>query len=380
MKGWRECKLGDAPLEIIDGDRGKNYPTQNEFKDSGYCLFLSTKNVRSEGFEFSECQFISEEKDRLLRNGRLQRNDVVLTTRGTVGNIGYYDKTVKYEKIRINSGMVIIRPDQKYLLPDFNYYLFRKLQKDFHIYTSGSAQPQLPIKDLVEIPILLPPLPEQKAIAAVLSSLDDKIDFLQRQNKTLEAMAETLFRQWFVEPCKNGLPEGWREGKLGDVIELYYGKALKTEERTGIGYPVVGSSGIMDYHSEFLVKGPGIVIGRKGTIGKVIYLWDNFYPIDTTYYVKSKVESVGLFYEYFLLKTINFEEMNTDSAVPGLNRDIALSTEINIPPEGKLHSFNDLVATFAIKIMKNSNQIRTLEKLRDTLLPKLMSGEVRVEV
>ncbi len=72
--------------------------------------------------------------------------------------------------------------------------------------------------------------------------------------------------------------------------------------------------------------------------------------------------------------------MNTDSAVPGLNRDIALSTEINIPPEGKLHSFNDLVATFAIKIMKNSNQIRTLEKLRDTLLPKLMSGEVRVEV
>jgi len=380
MKGWRECKLGDAPLEIIDGDRGKNYPTQNEFKDSGYCLFLSTKNVRSEGFEFSECQFISEEKDRLLRNGRLQRNDVVLTTRGTVGNIGYYDKTVKYEKIRINSGMVIIRPDQKYLLPDFNYYLFRKLQKDFHIYTSGSAQPQLPIKDLVEIPILLPPLPEQKAIAAVLSSLDDKIDFLQRQNKTLEAMAETLFRQWFVEPCKNGLPEGWREGKLGDVIELYYGKALKTEERTGIGYPVVGSSGIMDYHSEFLVKGPGIVIGRKGTIGKVIYLWDNFYPIDTTYYVKSKVESVGLFYEYFLLKTINFEEMNTDSAVPGLNRDIALSTEINIPLEGKLHSFNDLVATFAIKIMKNSNQIRTLEKLRDTLLPKLMSGEVRVEV
>ncbi|MBC8508744.1 MAG: restriction endonuclease subunit S, partial [Chloroflexi bacterium] len=215
----------------------------------------------------------------------------------------------------------------------------------------------------------------QKAIASVLSSLDDKIDLLHRQNLTLEAMAETLFRQLFVEQAQ----EDWEDGHLGDVIELHYGKGLKKEERAGSGYPVIGSSGIVDYHSEFLVDGPGIVIGRKGTLGKVIYLWDNFYPIDTTYYVKSKVESAGLLYEYFLLKTIGFEDMNTDSAVPGLNRDIALSTEIKIPPEDKLHSFNELVADFVGKLKTNRDQIHTLEKLRDTLLPKLMSGEVRVD-
>jgi len=216
---------------------------------------------------------------------------------------------------------------------------------------------------------------EQKAIASVLSSLDDKIDLLHRQNKTLEAMAETLFRQWFVEEAQ----EDWEEGCLGDVIELVYGKGLKKEIRTDTGYPVIGSSGVVGYHSNFLVEGPGIVIGRRSTLGKVIYLWDNFFPIDTTYYIKSKVESAGLLYEYFLLKTLNFEEMNSYSAVPGLNRDIALSTEIKIAPLGKLQKFNQFTSTFIDKLRENTKQIQTLEKLRDTLLPKLMSGDVRVK-
>jgi len=167
---------------------------------------------------------------------------------------------------------------------------------------------------------------------------------------------------------------------LGDVIELIYGKGLKAEIRTGTGYPVIGSSGVVGYHSEFLVEGPGIVIGRKGTLGKVIYLGDNFFPIDTTYYIKSKVESVGLLYEYFLLKTLNLEEMNSDSAVPGLNRDIALSTEIKIAPFEKLNKFNQFTSTFINKLRYNTLQIRILEKLRDTLLPKLMSGEVSVDL
>jgi type I restriction enzyme S subunit len=117
MSEWRECKLGFAPLEILDGDRGKNYPAQDEFQTSGHCLFLSTKNVRVDGFDFSDCQYISKERDELLRKGKLKRNDIVLTTRGTVGNIGFFDDSVKFENIRINSGMVIIRPNEDELLP-----------------------------------------------------------------------------------------------------------------------------------------------------------------------------------------------------------------------------------------------------------------------
>ncbi len=256
----------------------------------------------------------------------------------------------------------------------FLYYWFKNI--DINKMDSGSAIPSTSRDEVYDLKINLPPLPEQKAIASVLFSLDEKIDLLHRQNKTLEAMAETLFRQWFVEEAQ----DDWEDGCLRDIVELVYGKGLKKEIRTGTGYPVIGSNGIVGYHSEFLVEGPGIVIGRKGTLGKVIYLWDNFFPIDTTYYIKSKVESAGLLYEYFLLKTLNFEEMNSDSAVPGLNRDIALSTEIKIVSSGKLQKFNQFTSRFIDKLRENKKQIHTLEKLRDTLLPKLMSGEVRIEI
>jgi type I restriction enzyme S subunit len=269
--------------------------------------------------------------------------------------------------------MIIIRPHVKELLPTFNYYIFRYLQKDFLTFTSGSAQPQLPIKDLNQIGISIPPILEQAKISSILSSIDNKINLLHRQNKTLEQLAETLFRQWFVEERLNN-------GTLGDVIDLVYGKTLKEEMRSGTGFPVIGSSGLVGFHSEYFVEAPGIVIGRKGTLGKVNYQFENFYPIDTTYFVKSKIDSVGLFYEYFLLKTLNFEEMNSDSAVPGLNRDIALSSEINIAPIEKISEFNAQCLTIFSKIKSNQTQIQSLTKMRDTLLPKLMSGEIRVKM
>ena len=192
-KGWREMKLGDASLEIIDGDRGQNYPKNEQFSSEGYCLFLNAKNVTKYGFNFSECCFITKEKDNKLKKGKLERNDIVLTTRGTVGNVAFYDASLSFEHIRINSGMVIVRPTG--INPWFNFHLFKYLNKHFLNFASGSAQPQLPIKDLKEIMISLPPLPEQKAIAEVLSSLDDKIYFLHRQNKTLENMAQNLFQK-----------------------------------------------------------------------------------------------------------------------------------------------------------------------------------------
>ena len=110
-----------APFEIIDGDRGKNYPKQNEFSDSGHCLFLSAANVTRSGFEFSECQFITEQKDETLRKGKLQCDDIVLTTRGTIGNTAHFHSSVPYEHMRINSGMVILRCNLEEISPTYLY-------------------------------------------------------------------------------------------------------------------------------------------------------------------------------------------------------------------------------------------------------------------
>ncbi|OJH81867.1 restriction endonuclease subunit S [Serratia marcescens] len=373
MKEFQPFTLEDLNISFIDGDRGKNYPSQHDFSDKGYSIFLNTKNVRKYGFDFSDIQYISKEKDSALRKGKVQDKDIILTTRGTVGNTAYYEQSIHYENVRINSGMVIVRPDEKTVDSRFLLYFFRSL--DYDIFVSGSAQPQLPIRDLKKIEIHLPPLIEQKAIASVLSSLDEKIELLHRQNKTLESMAETLFRQWFDNEQQDNL----KEGKLSDILSLKYGKALKQENRSGEGFPVVASGGIVGFHSEYLVNAPGIVIGRKGTLGKVYYMYENFYPIDTSYYIESKIKNSELFYEYFLLKALDFENMNSDSAVPGLNRDYAMSSSINIPSFEMIINFNKFCKGFFEKIKINSTQINTLENLRDTLLLKLMSGEVRVE-
>ena len=116
-----EIELGNAPIEIIDGDRGSNYPKQNEYLDEGYCLFLNAKNVTDDGFRFEENQFISEDKDLSLRKGKAKRNDIILTTRGTLGNVAWYAESIEFENIRINSGMVLLRVKASEITAEFLY-------------------------------------------------------------------------------------------------------------------------------------------------------------------------------------------------------------------------------------------------------------------
>lgn len=158
-EGWSIKILGDTSiLKIIDGDRGSNYPNKEDFSDDGFCLFLNTKNVRPDGFNFDKTMFVSEEKDKSLRKGKLQRQDVILTTRGTIGNVAIFDESVEFENIRINSGMLIFRVNPEELLPSFLYEVFRSgiMKEQMTRYVSGAAQPQLPIKTLINFEIPIP--------------------------------------------------------------------------------------------------------------------------------------------------------------------------------------------------------------------------------
>lgn len=251
------------------------------------------------------------------------------------------------------------------------------------------------------------------AIAQTLSSLDDKIELNRQMHETLEAMAQAIFRDWFVDfgpirrkiegatdpveimgglvtdterarqladlfPAKqgdNGLPEGWKKGKLEDCLELAYGKSLTKGDRREGPYPVYGSGGIVGFHDAFLVEGPSIVVGRKGTVGSLYWEDRNFYPIDTVFYVKSPMP---LTFCYYLLQTLRLEEMNTDAAVPGLNRSNAYRLEVAIPSEGVVQSFALIASLFREKILSNSLENSNLAAMRDLLLPKLMSGEIRL--
>ena len=195
-KDWEIKKLGDKDIiEIIDGDRGKNYPPKNEFTKTGFCLFLNTKNVTSTGFVFNEVDFIPKERDEKLRKGKLQRNDIVLTTRGTVGNSALYNDSVEFDNVRINSGMVILRPNIKNIIPKLLWILMGDgvTQRQFKRILSGTAQSQLPITNLVKIKIPLPSLGIQKQIVAKLSAVQDyKKQLLEQKSKLKELFDSAL--------------------------------------------------------------------------------------------------------------------------------------------------------------------------------------------
>ena len=184
--------------EIIDGDRGANYPKQEEFSDNGFCLFLNAKNVTANGFSFENCMFITAEKDKLLRKGKLSRGDVVLTTRGTIGNLAFYDGAVPYEHIRINSGMVILRMKRECITERFFIEQFKmQLASIKEKIASGSAQPQLPISTMNKIVMLVPDVELQAQFVAFIEQTDKSKSAIQQSLDKLETLKKALMQKYF---------------------------------------------------------------------------------------------------------------------------------------------------------------------------------------
>ena len=196
---WPASSFKGSPFEIIDGDRGVNYPKKEDFSSEGHCVFLNTKNVRPDGFNFDAAEFITKRKDEALKKGKLRRGDVVLTTRGTIGNVGFYDETITFDSIRINSGMIIFRPDHKELLGIYLFYFFQSLnfKKQRDSIVSGAAQPQLPIRSLNNATIPIPSLATQQAIVAELeaerAAVDQARDLAARMQGRIDA---AIARVW----------------------------------------------------------------------------------------------------------------------------------------------------------------------------------------
>ena len=187
-----------AICTIIDGDRGSNYPKQEEFAEQGYCLFLNAKNVTATGFSFENCMFITEEKDNTLRKGKLERGDVVLTTRGTLGNLAYYNETVPFDNVRINSGMVILRMRKGVVSEVFFIEQFKlQLQSIKEKIASGSAQPQLPISTMNKIKILIAPMERQKQFEAFIEQVDKSKFEIQKSLEKLETLKKALMQKYF---------------------------------------------------------------------------------------------------------------------------------------------------------------------------------------
>jgi type I restriction enzyme S subunit len=306
-----------------------------------------------------------------------RKGDILFCVRGsTTGRMNIAD-----QQYAIGRGLAAIRHKAGIQLQSFAKAVIDISLSKLLNEVTGSTFPNLSKGQLNLFKIEIPAdLPTQSRIASILSSLDDKIELNRRMNQTLEQMAQALFNHYFVYNIDpDNLPEGWRWGKLGELISLTYGKALKEEQRKGGIFPVVGSSGIVGYHNESIGLKNGIVVGRKGNAGSVIWMHDAFFPIDTTFYVSDLLKIEGFYFYYFLLKKLNLKSLNSDSAVPGLNRNEAHAQEIVIPERTKIAQFNNSAKILFEKIKVNETEIKTLALIRDTLLPNLMSGEIDVD-
>lgn len=296
----------EAAIQIIDGDRGNNYPKSDDFYDNEYCLFLNAGNVTKSGFKFENTQFINKEKDALLRKGKLQKNDLVITTRGTVGNIAYFDESIPFENIRINSGMVIARSEIDvepiYLNQFLKSDLFEKwLEKNVF----GSAQPQLTVKLLNSISISYPSKAEQTKIASFLSAVDEKISQLSQKLHLLgqykQGMMQKLFSQQIRFKADDGSEFGeWEETELGKHCQIKTGKLDANAMRPNGEFRFYTCAKEFYLIDEYAFDTEALLISGNGAnVGYIHYYKGKFNAYQRTYVLDQWQQNI-IFIQYFL--------------------------------------------------------------------------------
>lgn len=268
--------------------------------------------------------------------------------------------------------MALLRPNRAVVDPRFllYFYLSPDFQRTIEERTiHGATVPRILLSDMPRWPVEVPSLDEQRAIAEVLGALDNKIAANSRLTDTSRSLAKA---EW--ERANNHTVE---QVRLRDVATLNYGKSLPAKRRVAGGVQVVGSGGVTGTHNQALVAEAGIVVGRKGTAGAVHWLHGPHFPIDTTFFVTPTAGLTSHFL-YYELTSMRLTEMNSDSAVPGLNREEAYAAPVRHPDQSSLRRFNEVVPVLFDLVAQVEAESLSLATTRDALLPLLMSGKVTV--
>lgn len=393
MSSWRECKLGELGI-VVTGktpssknpeDWGIEMPfvTPSDYKNYGKYALLSERNLSKDGIS-------------RLQNKVLPENSIMVTCIGSdMGKI-VMNKIPVITNQQINS----IIPDSNIVDSDFLYYRLVSLYETLRVYGSdGTAVPIVNKTDFENIETEIPPFEKQKAIAEILSSLDDKIDLLHRQNQTLESLAQTLFRQWFIEEAK----EEWEEVLITDLFEVRDGTHDSPKQKE-FGKKLLTSKHILknklDFESSYFISEEDFEkINQRSIVEQGDILFSMIGTIGLTYLEQSNeidyaIKNIGLFktsqnkkFMYFVYLWLNssfgvefIHENRSGSTQEYISLGSLRNIIFNLPNYKIIDLFNEKMEPIFEKINTNMKQIKSLENLRDTLLPKLLSGEVRVEI
>jgi len=380
-----ESELG-ALLETIIDYRGKTpKKLKGDWSESGIPA-LSAKNIKHGKIVNEESiRFVDEDLYARWMKAEVKANDILMTSEAPLGET-FFVKT--NNKLLLSQRLFAIRANKSKINPKLLYYYFNtnlgkhELQSRATGTTVGGIRQTALNKVIVHYP---KGIKTQARIASVITTYDDLIENNEKRIKILEEMAQRLYTEWFVKfkfpghekvkMVESGteygkIPEGWEVRRLGEDIELAYGKALKEEDRIPGNVLVCGSGGIVGTHNKKFVSGPGIVIGRKGNAGSVFWVNDDFYPIDTAFFVKT---NLSLVFAFYLLKAQNY--VLGDAAVPGLNREQTYRNQILVPLSGLIDRFAQKAELIRNLIAKISDKNKNLIKTRDLLIPQLVTGK-----
>ncbi len=378
MSEWKECTIdsigkiitGKTPRTAIEGNYGGEIPFLTPSDD------LSVKHVDNTK------RYLTQQGLEEVKNCLIPANSICVSCIGSdLGKV-----VMTQENTVTNQQINSIIPNKDYD-SDFVYYLMILVGEELNsLGKTSTAVPIVNKKTFSEWKISVPTLPTQQRIASILSSLDAKIENNNKINAKLEEIAQNLFKEWFVDfgPFKNGkfveselglIPEGWRVGTLGEILDIKYGKDHK---KLGNGQiPVYGSGGLMRYANKYLYDQESVLIPRKGTLNNIMYVTEPFWTVDTMFYSEVKIPNSAIFaYQFLSQKDMN--QLNSGTSIPSMTTEILNKQKLSISSEKVMQEYNNIVKSLYDQIKHNKLEASKLSTLRDTLLPKLMSGEIEV--
>ena len=388
-KTYTVQELIDAGMleEPLDGNHGSIHPKASDYVSSGV-PFIMANNLVNGKVDYNNCVFITEKQASTLRKGFAKPGDVLLTHKATIGRTAIVGN--EYETIILTPQVTYYRVkhgiSNRYLKYYFDSTKFQQLFSNWA--GSGSTRAYLGITAQHKLPIVLPPYEIQLKIAHCCGALDDKIFNNQTVNDNLEQQAQALYKHYFPYSVGDELPDGWRIGSVGEIIEIHDSKRVplsgaeraKMEKKT---YPYYGAAALMDYVDDYIFDGKYLLLGEDGTVvdnaGYPIlqYVWGQFWVNNHAHILTGKlgfnVESL-----YMLFKQTPVKAIVTGAVQPKISQANLRSIQVVIPPEKLLMEYNDRVEPLFTLLRSNEAENKSLTALRDSLLPKLMSGEIDV--
>ncbi len=384
-KNWRRRHLGEC-LTLLSG--GTPSKARNDYW-GGDIPWVSCKDMKVDriyGAEDHLTELGAENGTRLV-----PENTILFVVRGMI-LAREFPVAMTKRTVAFNQDLKAVRPadfiDNEFLLHWFRANAYEILGRADE---AGHGTKRLQTDRLLALPIEVPPIPVQRRIAGVVSAYDDLIENSQRRIGILESMARALYREWFVHFRFPGhedhprvasplgeIPQGWEAGRLDDLLVLQRGFDLPKTARAEGAVPIIAATGVTGFHNEAKVKGPGVVTGRSGTIGEVLYVHEDFWPLNTALWAKEFPKAEPL-YAYYVLSSLDLKQFNSGAAVPTLNRNDIHGLAAVVPARDLQRRFQEVAGSMLAQARTLERKIDNLRRTRDLLLPRLLSCQIELQ-